>query len=232
MRSGGIQARRATRRTERIGEQPADEPVTMEGDVTKAEKVCAVWTLAVLGSGLLGSELLLSGCNSAPELNKTNALTLIQADYDKRAAEPATIAVDDAGLKQGLNTKLWKLTKVYPNNRWADYALTDDGKKALKLAGNSDLIQWRPDEGQKDFHFFVITAAANHLKAKDVDDPQDDVVANVQTAKGARFTEVYDWAGIPDSVQTIAHNAINRLSTKRQAEFALVNGAWTVHSIN
>ena len=196
--------------------------------MTKGIKtVCAAGALAVLGSGLW-----MSGCNSSPELTKTNAQTLIQSDYDKRPAEPATIAVDDAGLKQGLNAKLWKLVKVYPNNRWADYTLTDDGKKAVKLAGSSDVIQWRPDEGQRDFHFFVTSVAANHLKAKDVDDPQDDVVANVQTAKSARFTEVYDWTGIPDSVQDIAHNAINRLSTKRQADFALVNGAWTVHSVN
>lgn len=200
--------------------------------MTKAMKIGSAGVMAVLGMVLLGTGLVTTGCNTAPELNKTNALTLIQADYDKRAAEPATIAVDDMGLKQGLNSKLWKLAKVYPNNRWADYTLTDDGKKAIKLAGTGDVIQWRPDEGQKDFHFFVTTMEANHLKAKDVDDPQDDVVANVQTAKSARFTEVYDWSGIPDSVQTIAHNAINRLSTKRQADFALVSGAWTVHSIN
>jgi len=195
--------------------------------VTKAFKIWTAGILAILGSGLL-----MSGCNSAPDLNKTSALTLIQVDYDKRTAEPATIAVDEIGLKQGLNSKLWKLTKVYPNNRWADYALTDDGKKSIKISGSGDVIQWRPEEGQKDFHFFVSTVAANHLKAKDVADPQDDVVANVQTAKSARFTEVYDWTGIPEPVQTIAHNAINRLSTKRQADFALINGAWAVHSIN
>ena len=195
--------------------------------MTKAFKIWTAGVLAILGSGLM-----MSGCNSAPDLNKTNALTLIQGDYDKRNAEPATIAVDDIGLKQGLNAKLWKLTKVYPNNRWADYALTDDGKKSIKISGSGDVIQWRPEEGQKDFHFFVTTVAANHLKAKDVADPQDDVVANVQTAKSARFTEVYDWTGVPEPVQTIAHNAINRLSTKRQADFALINGAWAVHSIN
>lgn len=195
--------------------------------MSKQMKIWSAGGLAILGVGLL-----MSGCKSGPDLTKDAALALIQADYDKRPAEPATIAVDDMGLKQGINSKLFKLTKVYPNNRWADYVLTDDGKKVIKLAGTSDVIQWRPDEGSKDFHFFVITVAANHLKAKDVSDPQDDVVANVQTAKSAGFTEVYDWTGIPDSVQTIAHNAINRLSARRQANFALVNGAWTVHSIN
>jgi len=176
--------------------------------------------------------LLLNGCKSAPDLSKTAALALIQADYDKSPAAPATIAVDDMGLKQGISSGLWKLTKVYPNNRWADYVLTDAGKNAIKLSGTGDAIQWRPEEGSKSFHFFVTTVASNHLKAKDVADPHDDVVANVQTAKSAGFTEVYDWTGIPDSVQTISHNAINRLSTHRQADFALENGAWKVHSIN
>jgi hypothetical protein len=193
--------------------------------MNKPMSICAAGALAVLT---------ITGCKFTPELDKNTALTLIQSDYDKRPAEPATITVDEVGLQQGLNSKLWKLTKVYPNNRWADYVLTDDGKKAVKLngAGAGDAIQWRPEEGSKDFHFFVTTVAINHMKAKDVADPQDDVVANVQTARSARFTEVYDWTGVPDSVQTIAHNAINRLSTHRQADFALVNGAWTMHSIN
>jgi len=193
----------------------------------KLKTICAAGALAALGTGLL-----VSGCNSAPDLSKAAALALIQADYGKSPAQPATIAVDEMGLKQGISSGLWKLTKVYPNNRWADYVLTDAGKKAIKLAGTGDAIQWRPEEGSKDFHFFVTTVAANHLKAKDVADPQDDVVANVQTAKSAGFTEVYDWTGIPDSVQTISHNAINRLSTHRQADFALENGAWKIHSIN
>jgi hypothetical protein len=220
-----------TRRQIRPGDaniaESANRRLEREGHVSKQMKIWAAGALVVLGAGLL-----MTGCKSAPDLSKPAALALIQADYDKRPAEPATIAVDELGLKQGINSNLWKLTKVYPNNRWADYALTDNGKKSIKLAGTADSIQWRPEEGSKDFHFFVITVAANHLKAKDVGDAQDDVVANVQTAKSAGFTEVYDWTGIPDSVQTIAHNAINRLSTRRQADFALVNGAWTVHSIN
>ncbi len=178
------------------------------------------------------SGLLTTGCKSAPDLTKTAALTLIQAEYDKRPAEPVTIAVDDMGLKQGLNAKLWKLTKVYPNNRWADYVLTDDGKKALKLAAGGEVIQWRPDQGTTDFHFFVQSVTPTRLKAKDVLDAEDDVVAGVDSAKSARFTETVDWTGIPDPVQTMAHNAINRLTTKRQAEFALADGAWKLHSIN
>lgn len=155
---------------------------------------------------------------------------MIQADYDKRPAEPAVIAVDDMGLKQGLN-KLWKLTKVYPNMRWADYTLTDEGKKAVKLQNGGNVIEWRPEQGNNDFHFFISTVQANKLKMKDLQEEHDDIVAGVDHAKSADFTEVYDWTGIPDTVQTISHNAINKLSTKRTAEFELTGGAWRLHAI-
>ena len=193
------------------------------------KKLFIVSSLGVLVSG---AGLFLAGCSFNPELSKTAALTMIQAEYDKRPAEPITIAVDDMGLKQGLSHNLWKLTKIYPNQRWADYTLTDEGKKAVKLQGGGDVIQWRPEQGHNDFHFFMLTAQANHLKAKEVGDPHDDVAAGVDTAKGATFSEVQNFDNVPDSVALIGHNAINKVSTRRQAEFALVSGNWTLHSIN
>ena len=78
----------------------------------------------------------------------------------------------------------------------------------------------------------MLTAQANHLKAKEVGDPHDDVAAGVDTAKGATFSEVQNFDNVPDSVALIGHNAINKVSTRRQAEFALVSGNWTLHSIN
>lgn len=186
----------------------------------------AVGALAVLGAGLW-----MNGCSSAPELTKTAAMTMVQADYDKRPAQPAVIAVDGMGLKQGISASLWKLTKVYPNQRWADYTLTDTGKKAFKLQSGGEVIEWRPQQGSSDFHFFITTTASNHLKAKEVQDPTDDVIPGVETGKSAAFTEVYDWTGVPDPVQNIAHNAINKLSNKRTAEFALAGGNWTLHGI-
>ena len=81
------------------------------------------------GLVFLGAGLLLSGCKQAPELTAASAQALIQADYDNKPAAGAGIEIDDLGLKQGLTAKYWKLTKVYPNNNWADYTLTDDGKK-------------------------------------------------------------------------------------------------------
>lgn len=186
---------------------------------------------ALAALSLLAAGLLATGCKAKPELSASSAQTLIQGEYDKRTPEPALIAVDEMGLKQGLASGLWKLTKVYPNQRWADYTLTDTGKKSVKLQNGGDVIQWRPGEGSKDFHFFMAPAVANKLKAKEVGDPQDDVVPGVDPAKTTRFTEAYDWTGIPDPVSTIAHNAINKPSVKRVAEFALVNNAWTLHDI-
>lgn len=186
----------------------------------------------VLGVLVVGAALVVNGCKSAPELTKANAQTLIQAEYDNRPAEPLTIAVNDMGLKQGISSKLWTLTKVYPNMRWADYTLTDDGKKAFKLQSGGNVIEWRPAQGNNDFHFFIQTIKANHMKAKDVGDPEDDVVAGVDKAKGTSFNEVMNFDGIPDSVQTLAKNAINKISTRRRAEFELASGAWKLHSIN
>lgn len=194
--------------------------------VKRTVKFGAVGVLAVLGVGLM-----VNGCSFTPDLNKTAAMSMIQASYDQRPTQPAIIAVDSMGLKQGLSANLWKLTKVYPNQRWADYTLTDTGKKAFKLQNGGEVIEWRPDQGSSDFHFFITTIASNHLKAKELQDPKDDVVPGVDTGKSALFTEVYDWTGVPDPVQNIAHNAINKLSNKRTAEFALVSGNWTLHEI-
>jgi hypothetical protein len=69
--------------------------------------------------------------------------------------------------------------------------------------------------------------AANHLRAHDVKDPQDDA-----GGKGASFTEAVNLDGVPGPLQDIAHNPGNQLSYKRQAEFALDGGAWKLVSIN
>ena len=185
-----------------------------------------------LMGALVAGGAVLTGCNFAPDLSKTAAMTMVQAEYAKRPAEPITIAVDHIGLKQGLDAKLWKLIKVYPNQRWADYTLTDEGKKAVKLQGGGDVIQWRPAEGNNDFHFFVLTLQANSPKAKDLVDPTDDVVPGVDTAKGSSFTEALNFDGVPQSVALIGHNAINRVTARRQAEFALVGGNWKLHNIH
>lgn len=191
----------------------------------KAETLQGLFAGAFLGAGLL-----LAGCKTTPELTAANAQALIQADYDNKPAAGAGIMIDDLGLKQGLTAKYWKLTKVYPNNKWADYTLTDDGKKVLTLQSGGDVIQWRPDIGTSP-HFYVVTVAANHFKVRDVQDPQDAVVPGVATAKSAIFSESLDLTGVPAALTDIAHNPGNKLSSKKTADFELADGVWKFHSI-
>jgi hypothetical protein len=191
-------------------------------------KVKNALNLKVFGAAaLMGVGLLLTGCK--PDLTQANALAMIQAKYDQAPAAPINITVDKQGMGQGIAAKFWNLTKIYPNKYWADYTLTADGKKALKLAGGGEVIQWRP-EGMDDKNFTVVvtTTVANHLKAKDIKEITDEVGGT----KGASFTEAISLDGVPDGLQGIAHNPGNKLSTKKQASFVLDGGAWKLQSIN
>jgi hypothetical protein len=192
-----------------------------------AGKLQALGVLAFLGAGMP-----LTSCKSAPELTAANAQALIQASYDQIAPVGASIRVDDLGMRQGATAKYWTRTKVYPNKFWADFALTDDGKKVVKLPSGGDVIQWRPDSAI-DTHYSIIaiTAVANHLKAHDINNIQDEVVPGVDTAAGAAYTEGVNLSGVPGPFQAIAHNPGNKLSTKRHADFSLEGGAWKLHSI-
>ena len=93
---------------------------------------------------LLGAGMVVGGCKSAPDLTQTQAQTMIQAKYDQTPATGATIVVTDPGMAQGALAKLWDRTKIFPNHYWADFKLTDAGKKAVKLTGGGDVIEWRP----------------------------------------------------------------------------------------
>jgi hypothetical protein len=135
-------------------------------------------------------------------------------------------------MRQGVTAKYWDRTTVYPNKYWADFTLTADGKKAIKLPGGGDVIQWRPESAtDKNYSIIVVTVVSNHLKAHDVTNLQDEVLPGVSTAKGATFTEAANLDGVPDALQNIAHNPGNKLSSKRQADFSLENGVWKLHSI-
>ncbi len=179
--------------------------------------------LAVLGAGLA-----FAGCKSTPPLSATDAKAMIQAKYDQSTAAPVHIVVDDLGMRQGITAKYWDRTKMYPNRFWADFTLTDDGKKVVTIPGGGDVIQWRPDTaGDTHYSIDLATVAANHLKAFDVHDPQTE-------ADGTRsviFSEGVDLTGVPGPLQDIAHNPGNHLSTKRTAIFAVQNGAWALQSI-
>ena len=173
--------------------------------------------------------LFVTGCKSVPALSQDDAQKMIQAYYDQQPASGVNIYVDSTGLRQGYDAKYWKLTKVYPNKKWADYDLTDDGKKALKL-DTGTTIQWRPDDQGK-AHFYVNSVQANHPRIKEVADPQDDVVPGVDTARSAKFTVESNLDGLPDTIKSMAHNTGNILTQRKTADFALENGAWKVHDI-
>ncbi len=180
-------------------------------------------------AALLSAAMLITGCKSAPDLTAANAQALIQAKYNADPATGAAITVDNQGMIQGATAKYWDRTKVYPNKYWADFVLTADGKKAVTLAGGGATIQWRPQSpDDKTFSVVVTTVATNHLKARDVKDPQDEVGGTKSTV----FTESVSLDGVPSVLQDIAHNPGNKLSTKKTATFALDGGAWKLQSIN
>ena len=196
-------------------------------------KVRNVSKMMVLGaSAFLGVGLLLSGCKSAPDLTQANAQAMIQAKYDQTPAVGANITVNDLGMRQGVAAKYWNRTTVYPNKFWADFTLTPDGKKVIALQGGGDVIKWRPENpSDSGYSIVVMSVAANHLKARDVKEPQDEIFPGVATAKGADYSEAVNLDGVPGPLQDIAHNPGNQLSIKRKAHFSLEGGAWVLHSI-
>ena len=182
---------------------------------------------AVAAVVLLGAGLWIAGCKSAPPLTKAQAQTLIQAKYDQTASTPFTIWVADQGMQQGVKAKYWVGTKRYPNGYWADFNLTPDGKKVLKLASGGDVIQWRPDRPY-DSHYAitVMPLASTPLKASDLGEVQ-----NLGDDKTVVFNENVTLDALPSALKEMAHDPGNDLTTKRMATFTLVNGAWTVKSI-
>jgi hypothetical protein len=152
---------------------------------------------------------------------------MIQANYDHAAPVNTDIVVNDLGMREGVTAKYWQGTKRYPNGYWADFKLTADGKKLVKLANGGDSIEWRP-EGPDDPHYSVTmtTIATNRLKARSIETVEDS-----GSSKTVGFTEVTDLSSLPDALQGIAHNPGNTLSTHRTATFTSNGGAWTLQSV-
>jgi hypothetical protein len=187
-------------------------------------------TLGVLFLGFSG--FVMGGCKSAPDLTSTQALALVQAKYDQTAPVGTNILVNDAGMRAGATAKLWDRTKVYPNKLWADFKLTSEGKKVVVLPGGGDVIEWRPASlDDTNYTIVVTTVAANHLRAHDMGDLQDEMMTGAAASKEGKYTEGVNLTGVPQLLQDIAHNPGNRLSSKKQADFALDNGTWTLKSI-
>lgn len=182
----------------------------------------------LLGAGLA---LTLSGCKSAPELAQADAQKMIQAKLETDPAVPVNITVDDLGMQQGARGGLWARSKVYPNRYLADFTLTPEGKKAIKLA-SGETIQWRPENAEDKKYTIVITAAAaTHPKVKDVQAAQNQTIAGASAAKSVIFTEVVNLDGVPSALAQIARNPVNALTDKKQANFVLENGAWKLKDI-
>lgn len=185
--------------------------------------------LALLGAGILG----VAGCKSTPPLTVSQATALLQAKYDARTPTPISIQVTKLGMNMGITDDYWKLTKLYPNKYWADYTLTEEGKKAVQVPGGGIVMQWRPDSpNSPNYAVTIQTVVTSHLKARDVQTPQSEVLPGVATSQGAQFDESVDLTGLPQALQDIARNPGNQLSVSRQADFALENGQWVLHGIN
>jgi hypothetical protein len=194
------------------------------GNVQKERNKRVLGVVALLSAGLL-----MVGCKSAPDLTAAQAQALIQANYDQSPPTGVAITVFDLGMRQGVTAKYWDRSKAYPNNYWADFKLSPEGKKVVTLAGGTDVIQWRPDSpADKNFSVVLTTVATNHLKARNVKDPQDEVGGT----KSCVFNEVVPLDGVPAPLQDMAHNPGTKLSTTRTATFTSDNGTWKLQSVN
>ena len=184
-----------------------------------------IQTLAALV--LLGAGGFLAGCKSAPDLTQDQAKTMIQAKYDKDPGTVFNIAVNDRGMQQGVTAKYWLGVKRYPNGYWGDFKLTPDGMKVLKLQSGGDTIQWRP-EGPNDPNYTIIVVPLMPSKLK-IRNPGD--VQSVADTDTMTYMEDVDLSNLPGTMQALANNPSNKLSTKRMATFSLANGAWALQSI-
>lgn len=197
------------------------EPV-YGGNVKNAVKIQRLAALVLLGAGGF-----LAGCKSAPELTQDQAKTMIQAKYDKDAGTIFNIAVDDRGMQQGVHANYWVGVKRYPNGYWGDFKLTPEGMKVVKLQSGGDTIQWRPDgPNEPTYTIVVVPLTTTKLKTRNIGDVQ-----TLADSRTVTYMEDVDLSSLPAPLQSIAQNPGNKLSTQRVATFTLVNGAWTLQSI-
>jgi hypothetical protein len=192
--------------------------------VKNAVKFSALMSLVVLGVGTM-----FTGCKSAPELSKDQAMSMINAHYEAAAPSGFDINVNNDGMVQGATAKYWQRTTIYPNKYWADFKLTDQGKKLIKQSSGADVIQWRPSSPtDKSFSIVVTTTVLKHRMARDIKDIQD-VGSKTKTVV---FTEGVDLSDLPQPLVDIAHNPGNQLTTTRTATFVLDGDNWKLQSVD
>jgi hypothetical protein len=196
------------------------------GNVKNAGKIQALVALV-----LFGAVGFLAGCKSAPDLTKDQAKAMIQAKYDKDPGTVFNIAVGDRGMQQGVHANLWLGVKRYPNGYWADFKLTPDGEKVVKLPNGGGTIQWRPegpttDPKYSNYTIVVVPLTTSKLKTRNIGDVQ-----TLADSRTVTYMEDVDLSSLPAGLQAVAQNPPNKLSTQRVATFTLANGAWTLQSI-
>ncbi len=186
--------------------------------------------LAVLLAGM-AAVIALTGC-SKPELTNEQALALIQAHYDQAQPVVLTFKIDQRALADGNKAKYWGVSKHYPNNLWADFTLTEEGKKLVRLPNGKDVFEWRQDSTGK-FQYAMTTAAPLKLKARDVSEIRKEIVPGVKgQGRVVVFKQAYDISSLPSELQNvILDNTSNQLSIKRLADMAFENGAWVFHDL-
>jgi hypothetical protein len=192
------------------------------GNVKDAVRIQALAALVFLGaSGFL------AGCKPAPELTQDQAKAMIQAKYDKDPGTVFNIAINDVGMQKGVHANYWAGVKRYPNGYWGDFKLTPDGARVVKLPKGGDTIQWRPDSPKDpSYSVVVVPLVTCKLKERGLGDVQ-----TLVDTRTAAFMEDVDLSNLPEPLQDIAQNPFNKLSSQRVATFTLVNGAWTLESI-
>jgi hypothetical protein len=180
--------------------------------------------MALLGAGLL----VFAGCKSAPPLSQQDALAMVEAKYNQAPPVSVSFAITDLGMRKGIVAKYWAETKKYPNGYWADFKMTPDGAKVIKLSSGGDTIQWHPESSSdKSFLVPASTVATTKLKAINFSDVQD-AGGGVKTATYSE-DEVLD--PLPSALKDIIQDPANKISTKRTATFSLVDNAWKLQSI-
>jgi hypothetical protein len=187
-------------------------------------KMQKLGAMALLGAGLL----VFAGCKSAPPLSQQDALAIVQAKYNQAPPESVSFPITDLGMRKGIVAKYWAETKKYPNGYWADFEMTPDGKKVIKLSSGGDTIQWHPESSSdKSFVVTASTVATSRHKAKDMSDLLD-LGGGVKTATYSE-SDVLD--ALPSALKDIIEDPGNKISTKRTATFNLVDNQWQLQSI-
>ena len=136
------------------------------GNVKNSVKLKVLSSLVLLSAGWW-----LAGCKSAPDLTQAQAQSMIQAKYDKDPGVTFNISVNDGACSRVFTQTIGSGPNAYPNGYWADFKLTPDGAKVVKLPAGGDVIQWRPDgPAAPNYAIVVVPLALSHYKARGLGD--------------------------------------------------------------